>query len=240
MRELYPEARDGVDPFERYAADDRTPPGGLTPWVTVNMIATADGATAIDGRSGGIGGPADKVVFQAIRAVADVVLVGAATVRAESYGPPAAAPGRTRPPRLAIVTRSLDLEDASRLFTEADPDARPIVVTVERADATRRARLGRVADVVVAGDDHVEIPAALQLLRSLGATVVVCEGGPSLNGQLVASDAIDELCLTVSPLLAGGRSARLAHGDPPPLARRLRLDRVLNDDGLLFLRYLRR
>jgi len=239
MRELYPNPATDVDPVERYGADDRGAPGGDRPWVLVNMIATVDGATAIDGRSGGLGGPADKVVFGAIRAVADVILVGAGTVRAESYGSPRTPPGGGAPPRLAIVTRSLDMDLTSAVFTDAPADRRPIVVTTERSDAARRRDLEAVAEVMVAGDDDVDVGLALSKLAAQGAQVVLCEGGPSLNGHLVAADALDELCLSLAPIVAGGSSPRMAHGLAPPHVTGLRLDRVLESDGMLFLRYVR-
>ncbi len=153
MRELYPVAVEDVDPFERYRSDERARAAGDRPWVLVNMIATVDGATSVEGRSGGLGGPADKVVFGAIRAVADAILVGAGTVRAEQYGPPRAPVGRDRPPRLAIVTRSLDIDPSSRVFTETDSGSRPLIVTAARSDASRRAALAEVAEIVIAGDD---------------------------------------------------------------------------------------
>jgi riboflavin biosynthesis pyrimidine reductase len=239
MRELYPNAADDVDPLVRYGADDRTPPSDARPWVLLNMIATVDGATEVDGRSGGLGGPADKLVFGAVRAVADVILVGAGTARAESYGAPRVPPGKTVAPRLAIVTRSLDIDPAARVFVDAPPDRRTIVVTTERSDASRRAALEDVADVVVVGTDEVDIPKTLAMLRARGARVTLCEGGPSLNGQLVAAGALDELCLSLAPLVAGGSSPRLAHGLAPPELSPMRLDRVLEADDMLFLRYVR-
>jgi riboflavin biosynthesis pyrimidine reductase len=112
-------------------------------------------------------------------------------------------------------------------------------MTTERSDEARRTELGKVADVAVVGRDDVDVIGALELLRGLGASVVLCEGGPSLNGQLVNQDAIDELCLTIAPLAAGGASSRLAHGAVPPAPRSLQLDRVLEEDSVLFFRYVR-
>src|SRR5947199_10649134 len=119
MRELFPVPGDDVDPLERYAGDNRSHPAGDRPWVLVNMIATVDGATAVEGRSGGLGGPADKLVFQAIRAVSDAILVGAGTVRAESYGPPRPTPGGGPPARLAVVAQDLELHATARDFAAA-------------------------------------------------------------------------------------------------------------------------
>jgi riboflavin biosynthesis pyrimidine reductase len=226
MRQLFPVPLDSVDPAAAYHADVRDG----SPWVLVNMIASVDGATAVQGRSGAMGGPGDKRVFGAIRAVADVILVGAGTVRAENYGPVPA------PTRLAIVSAALDLAPTARVFTGG---ARPIIVTHERAPADRRAALAGVAEVLTFGDDRVDVRAALDAFAADGARVVVCEGGPSLNGQLVAEDLVDEQCLTVAPLLVSGDSARLAHGANPAAPERLTLQRVLEEDGYLFLRYVR-
>jgi riboflavin biosynthesis pyrimidine reductase len=239
MRELYPAIVDDVDPFERYRSDERSRVAGDGPWVLVNMITTVDGATSVEGRSGGLGGPADKVVFGAIRAVADAILVGAATVRAEQYRPPRTPPGRDAPPRLAIVTLSLGIDPSARIFDGARDGPRPIIVTAARSDASRRAALSEVADIVIAGEEEVDLREAIVALGERGASVVLCEGGPSLNGHLVRADLVDELCLTLAPLVAGGDSPRLAHGDAAPVIHPLRLDRIIEADGLLFLRYVR-
>ena len=239
MRELYPAVVEDVDALERYRRDERSKGAGDGPWVVVNMIATVDGATSVEGRSGGLGGPADKVVFGAIRAVADAILVGAGTVRAEQYGPPRTPPGRDTPPRLAIVTLSLNIDPSARVFAATEDGSRPIIVTAARSDASRRAALSEVADIVVAGDDDVDLRRAIRAIGERGARVVLCEGGPSLNGHLVRADLVDELCLTLAPLIAGGDSPRLAHGKGAPVIHPLRLDRIIEGDGLLFLRYVR-
>jgi riboflavin biosynthesis pyrimidine reductase len=222
VRQLFPIPVDAVDPRRCYASEDRH----TSPWVLVNMIATLDGATAIDGRSGGFGGPGDKAVFAAIRALADIILVGAGTVRAENYGPP------TVPGRLAIVTASLDLAPDARVFSNG---YRPIVITTANADPVRRAALERVADIVVAGDTRVDVRAAVSTFSG----VIVCEGGPSLNGQLISEGLVDELCVSIAPLLASGESTRLAHGLAPARPERMQLRHVLQDDDYLFLRYVR-
>ncbi|MEY2433959.1 MAG: hypothetical protein QOC92_3684 [Acidimicrobiaceae bacterium] len=220
VRQLFPIDQSDVDPMACYAAEQRD----RSPWVLVNMIATIDGATAIEGRSGGLGGPADKVVFAAIRSIADVILVGAGTVRAENYGPPRV------PARLVIVSASLDLAPTAKVFSDG---YRPIVVTTSDADPTRRQALEAVADVIVAGDTRVDLLAALTHFSG----VVVCEGGPSLNGQLIGEGLVDEICLTVAPLLASGDSSRVAHGPAPAQPRRMQLRHILEADNCLFLRY---
>lgn len=248
VRQLLPTvdgaAVDDVDPVAAYAADDRPTPDDR-PWVMVNMVASTDGATAVDGRSGALGGPADKRVFAAVRAVADVVLVAAGTVRAERYGPPRPSDvvraqrrsrGQSEAPRVAIVTRRLDLDLDTALFTGAE--APPFVIVPESTAADRLAPVQERAHVVRAGARDVSLPIALRALFAEGARIVLVEGGPSLNGTVVADDLVDELCLTLSPLLVSGDSARIAHGDRS-VTERLRLRRILEEDDLLFLRYTR-
>lgn len=239
MRQLLPEVLEDVDPEHLYAADARPAPHGR-PWVLVNMVASVDGATAVDGVSGPLGGPADKRVFRAIRGVADAIVVGAGTVRAEGYGPPRPAGGR-RPPRLAVVTASADLDPGLRLFADADPaDAPPIVLTTATAPRRRIDPLRNVAEVVVAGDERVDLAVALAELADRGVEVALSEGGPTLNGQLVAADLVDEWCATLSPSLVSGTSSRAARGPTPPDGLlRLRLDRLLVEDDLCFARYVR-
>jgi riboflavin biosynthesis pyrimidine reductase len=222
VRQLFPIPRDDVDPLGCYRAEDRTG----SPWVLISMISTIDGATAIDGRSGGLGGPADKAVFGAVRSLADVILVGAGTARAENYGPPRVSA------RLAIVSASLDLATDAKVFADG---YRPVVITTSDADPTRRAALEQVADVVVAGEHRVDVRAALASFSG----VVVCEGGPSLNGQLIGEGLVDELCMSVAPLLASGDSSRIAHGSAPAPPTRMQLRHILEAEGYLFLRYLR-
>ncbi len=162
-------------------------------------------------------------MFATLRDVADLVLVGAGTARDEHYGPP-----RREGLRIAIVTRSLRLDWEGELMRSG----RAIVVTSETA--------GPVPDgmpVVRAGDDDVDLAVAVQHLGALGASVVMAEGGPSLNGALVAAGLVDELCLTVSPHLVAGTSARVTHDAVSALSR-LTLAHVLEEDGWLFLRYL--
>lgn len=239
MRQLLPHPIEDVDAAAIYAADARPPPPGR-PWVVVSMIASADGGTAIDGVSGPLGGPADKAVFAALRGVADAVLVGAATARAERYGP-GRARGDRAAPRIAVVTATGDLDPGLRLFAEADPaQARSLVITCAACPAARRAALAEVAEVVVAGEDRVDLHRALRELAERGVRVALAEGGPSLNGQLIAEGLVDEWCLSLAPLLVAGASPRPSHGAVPEGgSTRMRLDRLLIDDDLCFARYVR-
>lgn len=216
------------------------------PVVRVNFVASIDGAATVDGKSGGLGGPGDKQIFDVLRMVCDVLLVAAGTVRNENYDAlrldeqsRAWRRGQGLPefPLMAVVSRSLDLNLDQLVF--ADAPVRPVVITHEGADPDRRAAVAEVADVIAAGDGEVDLAAALAGLRGRGGSQVLCEGGPHLFGAMVAADLVDELCLTVSPLLAGGDAGRIATGPAGP-GREMTLRHVLGEDDMLFLRYARR
>lgn len=232
------------DHLAPYREVDRQPVDGR-PWVLANMVCGLDGSTAIDGRVGALSSPVDRKLFVDLRSVADVVLVGAETVRREHYGPVRLSrdrrearerAGRPPLPRLGIVSRSLDLDLDGRAFATEDGGSAPLIVTCEASPGDARRRLEGVTDVVVAGTDRVEAALALRALAGMGHDVVLCEGGPSLLGDLLAHGVVDELCLTLAPLLGG---------DPLPVAvmpataglSRMRLAHVLEDDSNLFLRY---
>jgi riboflavin biosynthesis pyrimidine reductase len=249
MRQHYPLPVREVGPFDVYGRLE-----GLTggrPAVRVNMISSVDGASALDGHTGGLAGPADKSLFLALRSLADVVLVGASTARAENYGPARLSPelrarresaGWRPVPRIAVLTRTCSLDLESRLFTEAHD--RTIVITSERAAAEHRDRINHVADLVIAGEQEVSMPAALSALGELGITSVLAEGGPSVLAQLAAGDLVDELCLTLAPTMVPAPVDRIVAASANGAAVALELVHVLVGDedfgGYLFLRYGRR
>lgn len=246
MRRLVPDVVD-EDLADTYAELDLprsapAPDGADRPYVYLGMVASVDGTATLDGVSGPLGGEADRVAFRRLRETCDVILVGAGTVRTESYGPPkdSAEIRRRRTerglgpvPRIAVATRSLSLDPDARLF--GDPARRPVIVTVEEADPERRRRLAQVADVVVAGSEDVQPLAALRMLLPEGGRVLV-EGGPSLNAQLVAAGVVDEVFLTVAPILAGGGKTILS-ATGPFNPRQLDLVELRHHDGELLLRY---
>lgn len=248
MDQLFPdETVTSIEPLAAVADEDRPPPPDR-PWVYTNMIASADGGTAVGGLSGGLGGEADKAMFSALRAVADVILAGAATVREERYRPPEVSDtaraarlerGQASRPRLAIITGRLSLEPDLPVFQ--DPDKRPLIITSRAAPADRRRRLESVAEIIQAGEATVDLPEAVGRLRAEGTRWVLCEGGPSINGQMIARDLVDEWNLSVSPHLLGADSRRAAvgpvDGGPP---RGMRLARVWAADDYLFCRWIRR
>ena len=226
MRQLLPETSEVVDLRAAYAVDAER-------HVRVNFASSADGAVTVDGKSKGLSSDADREVFHVLRGLSDVVLVGAGTARAENYGGAREADGHIPP--IAVVSRSLDLDPAARLFT--DTKVPPIVVTCSDSPADERKAFAEICDVIVAGDDTVDVASAIDQLADRGLKRVICEGGPHLFGWLAATKAFDELCLTVAPLLAGGRAGRILAGVESQLADPLRLTHVLEDSGHLFLRY---
>ena len=226
--------------LEAYAIADRDVPA-----VRMNFVTSLDGAVTLEGRSGGLGDEHDRLAMQVLRTLADVVLVGAGTVRVEGYGGLQVdeadvawrrSRGLPSQPRLAVVSSRLDLGPEHAVFSRAVE--RPIVVTREAAPADRRAALAEVADVLVCGDDTVDLAAMVAALAGLGLRQVLCEGGPHLFGSLVESDLVDELCLSLSPLLVAGGAGRIVRG-APEVAQRMRLVHAIPAGDLLLLRYAR-
>ena len=241
MRALLPYPAEDVDLEAAYATSASNEPD--RPFVRVNMITSLDGAIAVKGRSGALGGAPDRRLFKVLRGLADMILVGAGTFRAESYGPARIdelvrnerrTRGQSDVAPIAVVTRSCNLDWSSPFFTEAT--ARPVVITTTTADRSATARAASVADVITEGDDRVDLSAALRALAERGALNVLCEGGPGLNAQLATAGLLDELCLTVSPTLVGGTGPRLLGGPELADPLQLRAAHVFEEDGFYFLR----
>ncbi|MES4887261.1 pyrimidine reductase family protein [Streptomyces sp. NPDC096012] len=222
--------------------------GARRPWLRANMVSTLDGAAQHEGRSQPISSAADMRIFGTLRALADVVVVGAETVRQEGYHPAKAraefaaarqAAGQGPAPAIAVVTASLDLDFSLPLFTS--PVVPTIVLTGAAAAPERVAAAEKAgARVVVAGEGMgVEPARAVRALADLGHTRLLTEGGPRLLGQLIAAEVLDELCLTVSPMLTAGDAQRIAGGPSVAVPRRFELVSLLAEDGFLFSRYRR-
>ena len=235
MRLLLPQSRplEWPDLLDLYGEDD----DGL---LRAGFVLSADGGAAVAGGSRGLQSPADQAVFAALRAVSDAVVVGAGTARAEGYRPVRVRPqgrqwrsahGRSAAPTLVLVSRSLDLDPADACFTGP-----AVVVTCAAADAGRRAALEAVADVVVVGDDDVDLPTAVGALRARGLRRLLCEGGPTLLTALVAAGLVDELCLTTAPVLLGAAPTLLVRALPAPTALAL-VHLVDGGDGSLLTRW---
>lgn len=238
MRRLHPDPVDA--PALETLYDAARSPRPDRPHVLVNMVASVDGAFAVEGSSKALASPGDQWVFHLLRSLPDVILVGAGTARTEGYGPPMVdaqrqtrrvANGQAAQPTIALVTRSVHLDLTSSLFTRH----RPIVICPAGA-AT--AELREVAEVIEAGDGEVDLTAALRQLRRQGVGIVLAEGGPSLNGELARRGLVDEFCLTVRSILAGGSSTGILGRMALPSPLTLELAQLLEDGGDLFCRYL--
>ncbi|MCZ2830568.1 dihydrofolate reductase family protein [Modestobacter sp. VKM Ac-2986] len=209
----------------------------------VNFVASLDGAISVDGRSGGLGSPGDRRVFQTLRALSDAVLVGAGTAAAEGYRPvlPDSAVGRLRsvlgrPPvaPVAVVSRRASLSPVDQLVTDAVVPT--LLVTCAAADPDQRAALAAAGVVVlVCGDDDVDLPTALDALAERGHEQVLCEGGPALFAAALAAGVVDELDLSIAPLLVGGGAGLLPAVLPSPAGGEL--VQLLTEDDVLFTRW---
>jgi riboflavin-specific deaminase-like protein len=213
------------------------------PLLRVNFVASLDGGVTDEwGRSGGLSGPGDREMFFALRAWADAIMIGAGTLRAEGYGPHRPSPelearraadGRPRPAAMVIVTRSLDIDLDTPLFTQARTPT--IVLTCGAAPEERRRLVAKTAKVIVAGGQEVDLADGVGALRAEGLGSILCEGGPKLAGGLFAAGLVDELCLTLAPALLGQEGPRLVEG----LDRRVGFELVAAacEGSELYLRY---
>ncbi|WIM88465.1 pyrimidine reductase family protein [Candidatus Mycobacterium wuenschmannii] len=218
-------------------------------WLRANFIASLDGGATFGGKSGQLGGPGDRAVFGALRETADVILVGAGTVRTEGYAgarPNVAARqhrqarGQSEVPQVAIVSRSGRLERDMPVFTRTE--VAPLVCTCTVAlDHTRRtlADLAEVVDCSVGDPESVDSAAVLGALAERGLRRVLTEGGPMLFSSFVARNLLDELCLTIAPTLVGGSAGRIATGPEQVLTGMRRAHILSDDDGYLYTRYVR-
>ncbi|MDQ0810546.1 5-amino-6-(5-phosphoribosylamino)uracil reductase [Streptomyces sp. B3I7] len=222
--------------------------GQPRPWLRANMISTLDGAAQHEGHSEPISGAADMRIFGVLRALADVVVVGAETVRQEGYRPARAragaaalreAAGQGPAPAIAVVSAGLELDFTLPLFTS--PLVPTLLLTGAAADPGRVAEAERAGvRVLVAGDGAgVDPGRAVRVLGEAGLTRLLTEGGPRLLGQFMAAGVLDELCLTVAPVAVAGGAQRIAGGPGVVVPVRYRLASVLEEEGFLFTRYRR-
>jgi riboflavin biosynthesis pyrimidine reductase len=240
MRRLLPDPAPELSPEEVVEAY-RLPPGRA---VRVNFIASPDGATTIAGRSRGLQSPGELLVFRILRALGDAILVGAGTAAAEGYGPMEDDPvvvrlretlGRSATAPMIAVSRRASVALDSRLIGGAVPS---MCVTCEAADPDRRAALAAAGvEVLVCGQDNVDLPLALDRLAERGIEQITCEGGPQLLHSALVAGVVDELDLSVSPHLVGGHEVRLLPDVPLLAPARLELRTLLEEDGMLFTRY---
>jgi riboflavin biosynthesis pyrimidine reductase len=237
MRRLLP-SPDGADLTDVDLAEAYALPPGRS--VRVDFVVSLDGAIAVEGRSAALGSPGDKRVFRVLRALADAVLVGHGTAAAEGYRPVAADPavaglrealGRPAEAPVVVVSRRASLAPGDRLAVPST-----VLVTCAATDPDRRAALTAAGvDVLVCGDDDVDLPLALDRLAERGLAQLVCEGGPALLAAALTAGVVDELDLTLSPALVGGPPRLLDRALPDVV--RPRLLQVLEEDGVLFTRW---
>jgi len=218
-------------------------------WVRANMITSLDGGATTEGTSGGLAGPGDRAMFARMRQEADVILVGASTVRIENYsGAQMSAAqrlerqtrGQSEVPPIAVITHSADFDHDAKLFTRSE--VLPLILTSRETAADAARRFTELADVVDASGSHpdrVEPTAVLTTLASRGLRRVLVEGGPSLLSLFIEQDLLDELCMTIAPILVGGHARRIATG-PGEAHTMMRRSHLLTDDeGYLYARYVK-
>jgi len=232
------------DPLAPYLDVDRSQPKHEC-WVTGHMVAGLDGTASVGGRVGSLSTAPDQALFPRVRQIADIVLVGAETVRREGYGhirlredaqEQRRRQGRPPNPPLAVVSRSLAFDWTANVFADGTEGSRTHLITCEAADPVRRARAEAVATVIVAGEERVEPATAMRALAELGHRVVLCEGGPTWLGELVAADRLDELCLSISPLM-GGDQLPVSVTPPGAGLASFELCGAMVEAHTLFLRY---
>lgn len=224
------------------------PPGDGRPYVVTNTVVTVDGKEALGGRATPIGSPFDRQVMRRLRAAADGVILGAGTLRAEEIEfrlPPELMAGRAArglpgPLTVAIISARGDLPLDRRLFRARAPEVIPVAVVAAKADRSTLAQLPSWVQVLVAGEETVDLPLALaRLRRDLGVRRAVLEGGPSLNAAMLAAGLVDELFVTVAPRVLGGPALTMVAGATtlPGGLRELELVSAFAYQGELYLRY---
>ena len=246
MKRIFPSEMN-LDPIDFY--DQIRTPHIDRPWLLLNMITSIDGSTHISGTSGGLGGPADQKVLGTLRSFADVILVGSGTVHAENYRTPHVPGGESgkrriereqgRLPRLAVVSGSGNLDPEIPMFDQDELEgAKPLIYTSENGNKNLPENFEEKAEVVTLGVEPVDLSFVLTDLFDRGAKVVLAEGGPSLNHQLIEAKLVDELCLTISPLLVGGKSSGIINGPLFSNPHQFQLNGLATEDKFLFCRYL--
>jgi riboflavin biosynthesis pyrimidine reductase len=234
---------------ERLAAFYAYPPDLDRCWVRANMISSLDGGATDDGKSGGLAGLGDRAIFSRMRQEADVVLVGASTVRIENYSGAQMSlaqrqerqrRGQAELPPIAVVTHGADFEHDSKIFTRTEVP--PLIMTCRDTVDDATVRFGSLAEVIDASGAHpdrVDPTLVLAILADRGLRRVLSEGGPSLISLLIEHDLLDELCVTLAPVLVGGQARRIATGSGEAHTRMRRSHLLTDDDGYLYTRYVK-
>jgi riboflavin biosynthesis pyrimidine reductase len=226
LRRVLPVADGSITVADAYA----TPLGRRSdrPWVGLSMVASIDGSTVVDGVSAGLSSDNDSSVLLQLRSIAQVIIVGAGTVRGEGYGKP-----KQDGQRIGVVTRSGSVDTASELFRSGAG----FVITTEQAEID-----GRHIDILRAGVDEVDLRAAVERIPEMcpGVEFIQAEGGATLNAALGAADLLDELNVTTSPATVAGGGPRLLSGGGDHSHRYDLEQLVVDDESFVFSRWRRR
>lgn len=218
-------------------------------WVRANMIASLDGGATDDGKAAGLAGSGDRALFSRMRQEADVVLVGASTVRIENYSGAQMSVaqrqerqrrGQAELPPIAIVTHSADFEHDAKIFTRTEVP--PLIMTSRDAVDDARGRFGSMAEVIDASSTHtdrVDLAVVLKTFAERQLLRVLSEGGPGMISLLIEHGLLDELCVTIAPILVGGRARRIATGEGEAHTRMRRSHLLTDDEGYLYTRYVK-
>ncbi len=226
MRQLVPTATETtIEQAYRAPLDRRTG----APWVGLCMVTSIDGSTVVDGQSSDLSSANDSGVLHQLRSLADVIIVGAGTVRGEGYGPPKK-PGQ----RIGVVTGSGEVDTTTDLFTSGAG----FLITTTDADLGS----GDRPDVIRAGTAVVDLRAAIDQFHTIHPSprFVQAEGGANLNGALLDQDLLDEINVTTSPLTVGGSGPRLAEGAGDVTHRFELAQLAIDDQSFVFSRWRRR
>ena len=231
--------------LETYIADRRSHPSG-SPWTMLNMISSKNGLATYNGKSGPLCGPADKALFWTLRGLADVILVAAETVRSEAYSVPIISEKtaqirqrlhKAELPTIVVISNSLNLDLLSPLFTSIN--YRPTILTSTSCPKQKEKELREAADIHSTAGDHVNLVEAIPYLGKKYGPLILVEGGPNLNRQLVELDLFDELCITTSPIISSDEGSPSITTSGHYKQNEMTLDRVLKVDRFSFKRYLR-
>ncbi|MBF82193.1 MAG: hypothetical protein CL522_02125 [Actinobacteria bacterium] len=232
--------------LETYISDLRPEISGA-PWIMLNMISSKNGLATLNGTSGALGGPADKALFRTLRGLADVILVAAGTVRTENYSAPVISDrttqirdsqNRSQLPTIAVVTNSLNLDPESPLFSS--PNYRPAILTSKTSLNEGAPPPFKNTDIFQIGESLVDLKEAIPILTETYGPVILVEGGPNLNQQLVDLDLFDELCITVSPTYSSDPQSQTVTTAESYQTGEIVLDRELMVGDFVFQRFLRK
>ena len=235
MTSYFLEQADQIDLSGFYP--DPHPESAGNGWIRANFATAVNGVVKVDGQSQAVSGPPDKIIFNYLRNHCNAILVGASTARKENYGVPQLNPDTHARPRLVVVTNSMNIPRNSKFLNQEHP---PLIVTSAKSYESNMDEIysiGDMAEFVRLGDETVDLSKIKALLSSINLTSILCEGGPSLFSQLLSLKLINELCLTISPKIAGGKPTGIAEL-PPDLTIEMKLASKLSIEDFQFCRYI--